>query len=61
MSHQQFSLLMGKKEIEEKKFNEEDGIDEKEFREHEIEKIFHFYDIEEDVKEDPNANKGQEE
>jgi hypothetical protein len=52
---------MGKKEIEEKKFNEEDGIDEKEFREHEIEKIFHFYDIEEDVKEDPNANKGQEE
>ena len=51
---------MGKNEIEEKKFNEEE-IDEKEVREHEIEKIFHFYEIEEDVKEDPNANKGQEE
>lgn len=46
MSHEEFSKLMGKNKLEEKKIDEKDD---KQVREKQLEEIFYFYDIEEEV------------
>jgi len=58
MSHQEFSKLMGKNKLEEKKIDEKDD---KQVREKQLEEIFYFYDIEEEVVGGQAQKQGEEE